>query len=113
MSVFSADEPSRSTTKSIWNTPAPLRTSTWSEKCCHDNLLPPQLVYVHQFCHQRALSVGIFFFRSIVKYSSVPLNLGSSFLQYARHLTDFIHPFLFVYFHDLNGLIACLVNLFL
>lgn len=47
----------------------------------------------------------------------LPLNLGSPFLQYARHLTDFIHLSLslclFPYFHHLDGSIACFFCLFL
>lgn len=106
LSVFSTDEPSRSTTRSIWSTPAPLRTSTWSKKCCHDNqLLSLQLVYVHRVCHQRELSVGFSLHCKIL--FCVPPTLGSSFLQYARHLTDFIHPSLFVCFHHPDG-IDCL-----
>lgn len=110
--LSSADGPSRSTTKNIWSTPAPPRTSTWSKKCCHDDhLLALQLVYVHRVCHQRALSVGSSLHCKIL--FCVPLKLASSFLQYARHLTDFIHVSLFVYFHHLDGLIACFFYLFL
>lgn len=48
-----------------------------------------QLVYVHQDCHQRALSLGFSLHCKIIL--CVPLKLGSAFLQYNRHLTDFIH----------------------
>lgn len=90
MSVLSVDEPSRSTTRNIWSTPAPQRTSTWSKKGCHvDHFLAPQLVYVHRDCHQRALSLGSSLHCKILL--CVPLELGSAFLHYTRHLTDFIH----------------------
>ncbi len=109
---FPSDEPSRSTTRNIWSTPAQLRTSTWSKNCCHDDhLLSPQLVYVHQVCHQRVLSVGSPLHCKIL--FCVPLKLASSFLQYARHLTDFIHLSLFLCFHHPDGLIACFFYLFL
>lgn len=96
--------------------PAPLRTSTWSNKHCHDDhLVPLQPVCVHQVSHQRALSTGSSLQCKIL--FCVPLKLGSPFLQYARHLTDFIHLSLFVYFHisiiSMDWLIACFFCLFL
>lgn len=76
LSVFSTDEPSRSTTRNIWSTPAPPRTSIWSKKSYHDDhLLAPPLVYVHQVWHPRALSVGSSLHCKIL--FCVPLKLGS------------------------------------
>lgn len=72
-SVISADEPSRSTTRNIWSTPAPRRTSTWSKTCCHDDhlhsLLHSLCMFI-EFATRGCCQRGLLF---IVKYSSVSL----------------------------------------
>lgn len=98
--------------------PVLLRTSTWSNAHCpNDHLVSLQPVFSSRLppgsaVNESSLQCNILFY--------VPMKVGSPFLQYARHLTDFIHLslslfisifpssrwinclFLFVFFYDIK-----------
>lgn len=104
--VFSLVEPSRSTTRNIWSTPAPLKTSTWSKTSSHDN---PFLSTVCQVRQQRTLSVFFFFQHHcrilFLSYSNTDSHFYNMLATSLITITSF--------FYDLNGLIASVFYFFI